>query len=170
MTYKFEVRKNKYCLIFSDGLVLEKDKNNLGSIDYETRNPMVITNFKRPDDRWTYYALRSNGTIEEYKVNRCQCLLPREIKGMSPIDYEMYILLFKNWIEKGKLVYPNNNRYDLEKVVKQFDKNNHWLDDLVNHKFICNQCSDELIISINTYRGGGGLERREKTNANGSLV
>ncbi|GAA0870870.1 hypothetical protein GCM10009117_00150 [Gangjinia marincola] len=161
MTYRFEIKNNNYCLIFSDGLILKERIRNPNTIDYKTEKPVVITNFKRPDDRWTYYALFSNGEIEKYEVNRCRCLLPKEFKGMSPVDYEMYILLFENWIEKGKLTYSKENRDNIKDVVKQFDENGRWLDDLNYHKFICNQCSDELIISINTYRGGGGFERNE---------
>lgn len=161
MEYKLEIKKNTYCLQFSDGLVLEKEIANPDAINYDSEKPMVLTNFKRPDDRWTYYALLSNGTIKEYTVNRCECLLPKEFQGMSPVDYEMYILLFNNWVEKGKLTYSKDNRDSLKEVVKQFDNKGSWLDDLNYHKFVCNQCSDELIISINTYRGGGGLERNE---------
>ncbi|WP_298780076.1 hypothetical protein [uncultured Polaribacter sp.] len=169
LTVKFKDSLFFYQLIFSDGVVLKKAKTHLGKIDLsiDDKNKHVIETYRRPNDRWSYYVLWSNGEVEKFTQNKCKCSLPKEQECLSPVDYEMYVLLFNNWVKKGKIKYLEENRDSLADVVKQFEKENSWLDDLVFNKFKCIECSDELILSINTYRGGGkGFYRVEKRTGN----
>ena len=163
LTYKLETRGDFYCLVFSDGVVLKKEKRYVGKINRFARRPMVLTNYRRPDQRWVSYTLWSNGKVEPFELKQCPCLLPKSQNGLSPVDYEMYVLLFQNWVKRGKLEYLSED-VSLERVLQQFSgERNSWLGDSMHHEFKCKECKDTLALSLDTYRGGGrGFYRKER--------
>jgi len=159
-TIKLEQTKNVYRFIFPDGVIIEKDKTHLIDIDV-TKPKIVVLSFTKESDKWYNYILWSNGEIEKMERKTCKCGLPKNKKHFTPAEYEMYITLFNKWVAERKLEYSNDNTFSLKEIMGQFE-NKKWLDDITYHKFKCVQCNDELIISVNTYRGGGsGFYRNE---------
>ncbi len=161
LTVNFEESKNLFRFIFSDGVIIEKEKAHFESINILKRKSVILS-FNREDDKWNNYILWSNGEVEIIERKECECGLPKYKENFTPTEYEMYITLFEKWVAKGKFEYSDDNTFKLNEVVAQFDKK-QWLEDVTYHKFECVQCNEELIISINTYRGGGsGFYRNKK--------
>lgn len=75
----------------------------------------------------------------------------------SPKQYFNCLDSIQQLLESGKFQFIGGTPIDKVK-----NETGHWIDDIIYHRFRCVTCGEYFTCTVNTYRGGGSFQRKNK--------